>query len=168
MLGWLYSESDLLIAESLRAGTWHDLEPHELAAVVSAIVYESRRPEGDVRPAVPGGNVEKGIDALYRTWARLSDIQRSNKLGTGPEPDAGLVWAVYRWARGASLLTVLTSNDVSAGDFVRWTRQVIDVLGQIMQATDNAGLRATAEQAAASLDRGVVGYAPVMDDPPRE
>jgi len=168
MLGWLYSESDLLIAESLRAGTWHDLEPHELAAVVSAIVYESRRPEGDVRPAVPGGSVEKGIDALYRTWARLSDIQRSNKLGAGPEPDAGLVWAVYRWARGASLLTVLTSNDVSAGDFVRWTRQVIDVLGQIMQATDNAGLRATAEQAAASLDRGVVGYAPVMDDPPRE
>jgi len=163
MLGGLYSESDLLIAQCLKSGQWSDLQPHELASVVSCVVYQSRRSEGDLRPAVPGGAVETAIDGLFRTWAKLSDVERSHKLSAGPEPDAGLAWAIYRWAKGASLLTILTSNDVSAGDFVRWTRQVIDVLGQIQQAADDPKLTEMAASAASSLDRGVVGYAPVLE-----
>lgn len=163
MLGGLYSESDLLIAQCLNAGQWDDLQPHELAAVVACVVYQSRRSEGDIRPAVPGGPVETAVDELFRTWAKLSDVERAHRLSPGPEPDAGLAWAIYRWAKGASLLTILTSNDVSAGDFVRWTRQVIDVLGQIQQAAADRGLKEKADQAAAAIDRGVVGYAPVLE-----
>jgi ATP-dependent RNA helicase HelY len=67
------------------------------------------------------------------------------------------VWAIYRWAQGASLLTVLTNNDITAGDFVRWTRQVIDLLGQIAQALDAEDPRArTARSAADVLSRGVI------------
>lgn len=163
MLGGLYSESDLLIAQALKAGTWAELQPHELAAVVSCVVYQSRRSDTDTRPAVPGGAVDEAVEQLFRTWATLSDVQRSHKLPPGPEPDAGLAWAIYRWANGASLLTILTSNDVSAGDFVRWTRQVIDVLGQIQQAATDPHLKDMADRAASALDRGVVGYAPVLE-----
>ena len=163
MLGGLYSESDLLIAQCLKAGQWSNLQPHELAAVVACVVYQSRRSDGDVRPAVPGGPIELAIDELFRTWAKLSDVERAHKLSPGPEPDAGLAWAIYRWAKGASLLTILTSNDVSAGDFVRWTRQVIDVLGQIQQAASQPELKDIAGRAALAIDRGVVGYAPVLD-----
>ena len=163
LLGGLYSESDLLIAQCLKAGQWNNLQPHELAAVVACVVYQSRRSEGDIRPAVPGGPIETAVDELFRTWARLSDVERSHKLNPGPEPDAGLAWAIYRWAKGASLLTILTSNDVSAGDFVRWTRQVIDVLGQIQQAARDPHVKDVAERAAAAIDRGVVGYAPVLE-----
>ena len=42
-LARLYSESDLLAAECLRHGVWRDLDPPELAAVVSALVFEARR-----------------------------------------------------------------------------------------------------------------------------
>ena len=161
MLGVLYSESDLLIAECLRAGVWSGLAPHELASVVAAIVYESRRSEGEVGPAVPGGAVEAALAGVHRIWARLSDIERAHRLNPEPEPDAGLVWAVYRWARGASLLTVLTSNDVSAGDFVRWTRQVIDVLEQISKAADDSQVTIAAREAVDALDRGVVSFQPI-------
>ena len=164
MLGGLYSESDLLIAQCLKADQWSKLQPAELAAVVACVVYQSRRSEGDIRPAVPGGPVEVAVDELFRTWAKLSDVQRAHKLGPGPEPDAGLAWAIYRWAKGASLLTILTSNDVSAGDFVRWTRQVIDVLGQIQQAVNDPALKDIADRAASAIDRGVVGYAPSLDE----
>jgi len=163
MLGGLYSESDLLIAQCLKAGQWNNLQPHELAAVVACVVYQSRRSEGDVRPAVPGGPIETAVDELFRTWAKLSDVERAHKLNPGPEPDAGLAWAIYRWAKGATLLTILTSNDVSAGDFVRWTRQVIDVLGQIQQAAADPTLKEIADRAASAIDRGVVGYAPVLE-----
>ena len=164
-LGGLYSESDLLIAEALRSGDWDTLQPPELAALVACVVYQSRRSEADIRPAVPGGPVETAINELHRTWVKLSDIERSHKLTPGPEPDAGLAWAIFRWAKGASLLTILTNNDVSAGDFVRWTRQVIDVLGQLQQAVPDPTLKATAEQAADLIDRGVVSYAPVVEAP---
>ena len=163
MLGGLYSEADLLIAQCLKAGQWTHLQSHELAAVVACVVYQSRRNDGDIRPAVPGGAVEVAVNELFRTWAELSDIERAHRLAPGPEPDAGLAWATYRWARGASLLTILTSNDVTAGDFVRWTRQVIDVLGQIQQAAVDPLLKETAGRAASDIDRGVVGYAPVLE-----
>jgi ATP-dependent RNA helicase HelY len=67
------------------------------------------------------------------------------------------VWAVYRWAQGATLLTILTRNDVTAGDFVRWTRQVIDLLGQITTVADDS-LADRSRRAIALLDRGVVSY----------
>ena len=47
-----------------------------------------------------------------------------------------------------------------AGDFVRWTRQVIDLLGQIAQAEGApAQVRDHARQAIAAVTRGVLAYA---------
>ena len=52
---------------------------------------------------------------------------------------------------------MLTSNDITAGDFVRWTRQVIDLLGQIAQALPGSDPRSrTAREAADLLTRGVI------------
>ena len=42
LLARIYSESDLLVAECLRAGIWEDLDAAELAAVLSSVLYESR------------------------------------------------------------------------------------------------------------------------------
>ena len=44
-LARIWSESDLVIAECLRAGAWDALDAAELAAVVSVLVYEPRRDE---------------------------------------------------------------------------------------------------------------------------
>ncbi|MFM1917731.1 MAG: hypothetical protein RJB01_1246, partial [Actinomycetota bacterium] len=83
----------------------------------------------------------------------------SFRAPTGRMLDPGLVWAIYRWARGATLLQVLTANDTTAGDFVRWTRQVIDLLGQIADALGHEHpLSLTARKASGLLNRGVVAY----------
>ena len=48
---------------------------------------------------------------------------------------------------------------MQAGDFVRWIRQVIDLLGQVAQAVDPADpMRDTAHAAADLVNRGVVAY----------
>ena len=44
-LARIWSESDLVVAECLRDGVWDALDPAELAAVVSTLVYEARRDE---------------------------------------------------------------------------------------------------------------------------
>jgi ATP-dependent RNA helicase HelY len=80
------------------------------------------------------------------------------------EPDLGFVWPVYRWARGESLAKVLASasngdGEMPAGDFVRWARQVVDLLGQLAEVRGGPDqLRATARRAMDALNRGVLAY----------
>lgn len=158
-LGALYAESDLVLAESIRAGIFDNLTHAELAGVVSAVVFEGRRADAAAIPSVPAGPINQALSSLVEVAERVHHIERQNHVPLSPTPDAGLVWAIYRWAQGASLHKVLTSNEVTPGDFVRWSRQVIDVLSQLTLAPGvSDGLRDTARQAVDSMYRGVVAY----------
>jgi ATP-dependent RNA helicase HelY len=83
------------------------------------------------------------------------------------EPDLGFVWPIYRWARGEPLSKVLASvhtldGEMPAGDFVRWARQVLDLLGQLAEAaTASSGIRQAAREAIGSVNRGVLAYASI-------
>jgi ATP-dependent RNA helicase HelY len=160
-LARLYSESDLLAAECLRHGVWRGLGPAELAAVVSALVYEARR-DGPAEARVPIGAIGDALRETARLWASIEEDERRHRLDRTREPDAGFAWPVYRWARGEPLERVLVAAEANgqellAGDFVRWCRQVIDLLDQIrdvVRGDDPVG--AVAGKAAASIRRGVV------------
>jgi len=167
LLRRVYAEKDLLVAECLRSHAWSALDPAGLATVLSTIVYEARREEGPPAAATPGGvAVARALTATVRAWAGLSDAEEAHKLRVTPEPDTGLVWPVHRWCRGASLDAVLDAGpaDLAAGDFVRWARQLLDLLDQVVvvaaSAGDDAGdaLARTARQAIGLVDRGVVTY----------
>ncbi|WP_436499327.1 DEAD/DEAH box helicase [Actinokineospora sp. HUAS TT18] len=163
-LARFYSESDLLAAECLRNGVWDDLGPAELAAVVSALVFEARR-DGPLEPRVPGGAVEAALVATARLWAELESDERHHRLDRTRQPDPGFAWTVFRWARGESLEKVITAADsagqeLSAGDFVRWCRQVIDLLDQIRDVVgEHQPVGATAAEAVKAIRRGVVALA---------
>jgi ATP-dependent RNA helicase HelY len=159
-LARLWSETDLLTAECLRHGIWDHLEPAELAAVISALVYEAR---GDAATSrVPAGPVSDALVVTVRLWAELEADERRHHLEHTREPDAGFVWPVYRWARGESLSAVLVaaennSAELSAGDFVRWCRQVLDALDQVRNvAGEDSPIGATAAEAVRAVRRGVV------------
>jgi ATP-dependent RNA helicase HelY len=161
LLARIWSESDLLVAECLRRGVWQSLEPAELAAAVSVTVYEARR-EAEERSSVPRGPVGEAIDATMQVWTELATAEGELGLSLTREPDLGFVWPVYRWARGESLSKVLAAGieaEMPAGDFVRWARQVVDLLGQIAQATGDEQMRAKARAAIDTLVRGVLAYA---------
>jgi ATP-dependent RNA helicase HelY len=165
-LARVYSESDLLVVECLRAGHWDGLSPAELAAVVSALVYESRRPD-ESSPHVPSGGAQTALDEMVRLWARLAAAESDAGVSFLRQPDAGFAWAAWRWAGGARLEQVLDDDpDLTAGDFVRWCKQLIDLLGQVADvaelAPDGAALRRTARAAIAAVRRGVVAYSSVV------
>ncbi|MFY1694039.1 DEAD/DEAH box helicase [Solwaraspora sp. WMMA2101] len=163
MLGRIWAETDLLVAECLRRGVWDGLAPAELAAAVSVLVYEARR-DTDERAALPRGPVTAAIEATAAIWAQLEADEAAAGLESTREPDLGFVWPVYRWARGEPLAKVLASGDsldgeMPAGDFVRWARQVADLLGQLAQAHGaSPQLTRTAAQAVAALQRGVLAF----------
>jgi ATP-dependent RNA helicase HelY len=133
----LYSELDLLAAECLRRGLWEGLNPAELAACVSVLSFESRKQPEDAGPArLPKGPVRDVLDTMARTWAELDHLEQRNGLSFLREPDAGFVWAAYRWVRGAKLEDVLDAvPGLTPGDFVRSMKQLIDLLDQIAVAS---------------------------------
>ncbi|OLF18070.1 DEAD/DEAH box helicase [Actinophytocola xanthii] len=160
-LARLYSESDLLAAECLRTGVWDSLDAPELAAVVSALVYESRR-DSPSEPRVPAGAVTDALGETMRLWTSLEHDERRHKLERTRQPDAGFAWTAYRWARGESLERVLTAaesagSEISAGDFVRWCRQVIDLLDQLRDVMGTGHpVGVAADRAVRGMRRGVV------------
>ncbi len=157
----LYTENDLLTATCILEGAWDDLTPLELAAVASAIVFEPRQLDEEAAVPFPSARVRDAVRQIASTWAGLKDAESRYGLSTMRKPDGGIVDITHRWARGGSLLEVLTHADITAGDFVRWMKQVIDLLGQVAQAVDSSSpLRMTADQAVDLLARGVVSAQP--------
>ncbi|OSC39556.1 DEAD/DEAH box helicase [Mycobacterium decipiens] len=167
LLARIYSESDLLVAECLRTGAWEGLKPAELAAVVSAVVYETRGGDGPGAPFgadVPTPGLRQALTQTSRLSATLRADEQTHRINPSREPDDGFVRVIYRWARTGDLAAALAAADATgssqstllAGDFVRWCRQVLDLLDQVRNAAPDPELRATAKRAINDIRRGVV------------
>ena len=165
-LARVYSESDLLAVESVRQGLWDDLSPAELAAVASTLVYSARRAD-ESNPLVPSGEVQVALREMGRLWEQLQSAESRAGVEFLRQPDYGFAWATWRWASGATLEQVLSDDpDLTAGDFVRWCKQLIDLLGQIALVAEDlsphgAELRRTTRKAVEAVRRGVVAYSSV-------
>ncbi|MCW2519824.1 MAG: box helicase-like protein [Mycobacterium sp.] len=165
LLARIYSESDLLVAECLRSGTWNGLDAAELAGVVSAVLFESR---GDapgassvVENATP--NMRRALSQTRRSWSDIRADEQRHRLPASREPDPGFVAAIYQWATTGDLSASLAASDasgggspLSAGDFVRWCRQVLDLLDQVRNTAPTSALRTSAKRAIEAIRRGVV------------
>jgi ATP-dependent RNA helicase HelY len=159
----IYTDMDLVAAECLRHGLWEDLAPSELAAALSALVFEARRADDAAAPRLPGGRVKQVLAETVSLWADLDALEREHKLDFLREPDLGFAWAAYRWAEGATLDEVLSETDLAAGDFVRWMKQLLDLTDQVAAAAADTPLRGVARAASEALRRGVVAYSSVSD-----
>jgi ATP-dependent RNA helicase HelY len=165
LLARIYSESDLLVAECLRSGTWNGLDAAELAAVVSSVLFESRGDTPGASPVVEGATpaMRRALSQTRRSWSEIRADEQRHRLPASREPDPGFVAAVHRWATTGDLSASLAASDasgtgspLSAGDFVRWCRQVLDLLDQVRNAAPTPELRATAKRAIGAIRRGVV------------
>jgi ATP-dependent RNA helicase HelY len=161
MLGRIYAELDLVAAECIRAGVFVGLTAPQLAAVLAALVYESRRSdEGLRRPGMPDAETEAVLTQIRRIHREVSLVERDARLPRGPDLDIGFSSAAFDWCAGRPLADVLAGGQQTAGDFVRWVRQVLDFAGQVADAAGPGPLRDTAREVVSSMRRGVVAYAP--------
>ncbi len=158
-LARLYTETDLLLAEALGENLLDGLRAPELAAVVSCFTYERRGPDGQL-PMPPPRWPTKTVAQRARAIEKLGADLRANEDDAGlPEtrvPDPGFTAHAHDWAAGDSLADVLDDDEMTGGDFVRHTKQCIDLLRQVGDIAPNEVTRATARAAAEACHRGVV------------
>ncbi|MDO5063619.1 MAG: DEAD/DEAH box helicase [Actinomyces bowdenii] len=170
ILARIYAERDLLIAECLRTGVWRDLDSGELAGALSACVYEPRLTSQSLGlPVAPGSRLGDSLRQTLAVAGRINELEALARLEASPGAEPALAGAVRAWCQGADLAEVLQATELSAGDFVRWCRQLLDVVGQLAALTpargaderaerDIAALSLQAAEASQDLDRGVVAW----------
>ncbi|MEO9246134.1 DEAD/DEAH box helicase [Citricoccus nitrophenolicus] len=158
----IYGERDLLTSLVLEDGIADDLDPEELASLAALLVFQSKGGAESVGiPQMPTTRIQRALDRTAEHWYELQQAERGARLEPTPEPDPGLVWPIHRWARGRTLRDTLKGTELAAGDFVRWARQVIDLLDQLSKVPGHPGLNAQCRRAADLVRRGVVAYSSV-------
>ncbi|RFA14662.1 RNA helicase [Subtercola boreus] len=157
----IYGERDLLVAECIRQGAWANLDPAGLAAMACSLIYEPRRDESELPERfLPRGAFRGALENTQAIWEDLQQLETRHRLPGSAPISVGLAKPMNEWARGASLDTVLFDADLAAGDFVRWTKQTIDLLDQLQNQYDPK-VATTARLALDLVKRGIVAYSSV-------
>jgi ATP-dependent RNA helicase HelY len=152
----IYNESDLLVAEALAQGMLDGLEAPDLAAIVSTLVYDPRGFDVEVR--WPADRVRRAFGSLMRSYRRIHDAEENARIALCREPEPGFAEQIWWWAKDESLEEVLSMGELSAGDFVRSTKQVWDLLRQLAESAPSDELAGRCRDAAKAVYRGVVAY----------
>ncbi|MDY5840917.1 MAG: DEAD/DEAH box helicase, partial [Corynebacterium camporealensis] len=87
--------------------------------------------------------------------------EKRHRLPITREPEGGFALAIHQWAAGAPLgycmgAAAESGAELTPGDFVRWCRQVIDLLQQVAKTGYNPETCANARRAIDAIQRGVV------------
>ena len=160
LLRRVYNEADLLVVECLSRGWFAGLDAEELAAVASLFVYEARgRDEPESAPTPHLARYERRVSDLYRS---LREVEREHDVELLKEPDAGFMGQIHEWAGGRRLEDVLEDRATAAGDFVRATKQVLDLLQQLKHVVEDPELKDLLAASISSVQRGVVAYSSVI------
>lgn len=166
LLRHIYSDYDLILAECIESGILDDLNPLQLASVLSAFVYEARRGETEEPRRYPGGKGGGVFASCMGVREVFDDVQSRREdedMEALSELDFGLVDVIYDWADGGTLAQVLRSSELTGGDFVRNAKRLADLLQQLSAARpyyeeSHPGLFDSARRSAKLVNRGIVAY----------
>ena len=163
LLSRLFHESDLLVAECVRQGLLDGLDAPSLAGLASVFVYEHRSPEPPPAPWYPSPMVRRRWQSIARISYDLQDAEEEAGLGVHRPPDPTFLAVAFAWAAGEGFAEVVEAEELSGGDFVRTTKQLIDLLRQLALVAPEPRTRATAQEAADALFRGVVAASSAVE-----
>jgi len=156
-------QCELLATESVFRGLLAGLEPAEVAALFSAMVFQEKSdvaPDLSSAPALRAA--ARDLDALAREVARA---QASHGLQVEEDEYArdklhwGLAEAVLAWARGASFAAAAALTDAPEGSIVRCVVRLDQAMRELQDCARVMGdtrLFAQARAASAAIKRDVI------------
>jgi len=160
----IYNECDLLVSEAVYSGMLSSLKPEEIAACISWFIYEPREGETEFEQIREEsvhleGSLGELLDELVQIEDEIKLAEERRGLDILGSLDIGFSELAFTWAMGAELEEILERfPGRSVGDVVRNMRQIIDLLRQISEISDDQVLLEKLRLAMQALDRGIVGY----------
>ncbi|MDJ0510170.1 MAG: DEAD/DEAH box helicase [Crocosphaera sp.] len=153
-------ENELWLGLVFMSGILNNLEPHQLAAAVSAIITETLRPDAWTN-YLPSPEVlslfretpENGV-SIGEMRRLLNQTQRRYQITIPVWLELELMGLVEQWALGGDWQELCENTSLDEGDLVRLLRRTIDLLWQIPQTPGiSSGLITRAKEAIVQLKR---------------
>lgn len=156
MLSHIFHESDLLIANCVSDGIFDGLSASNMAAMASVFVFQARGGEESIVTHFPNNELKVRWRSASKLSQKLATAETNHGLVVHRGPEAGFMGAALDWASGTPLVDVLEEDELTAGDFVRTIKQLIDLLRQLSIVLFDEEDRNAASKAAEMCFRGVV------------
>jgi ATP-dependent RNA helicase HelY len=163
VLSRIFHEQDLLICEAVTRGAFDGLDAPRMAGLASIFVYEERSRDRESPVQVRDTTLRERVRGVQGLGEELGRDEVHAGIPRHRPVDPGFIDFAVEWCRGDDLPSVLHQGDLSAGDFVRTMKQLIDLLRQIALVLPNARDAQQAASAAEGLFRGVVALASTVD-----
>ena len=134
----VHSADELVLTELILENVLSDYEPEEIAALLSAFVFQEKT---DVEPTLTPA-LERGKAKIIEISEKVNHIQTVHQVILSSDdsndfvskPRFGLIEVVYEWARGMSFNRITDLTDVMEGTIVR----VITRLDETCREVKNA------------------------------
>jgi ATP-dependent RNA helicase HelY len=162
-LARFYHECDLLLIEALDRGLFDDLSSAEVAALASTFTFEDRRGTLDAQVWYPTPELRRRFGRLTKLHRDLTRRERDARLPLTRQPDPGFMAIAHGWESGGDLDDVLGPEEITAGDFVRTAKLLIDVLRQIAHLAPAVATGRAAGDAADAVLRDLVAASSMVD-----
>ncbi|XP_043214935.1 helicase SKI2W-like isoform X1 [Amphibalanus amphitrite] len=150
---------EMLVTELVFHDVLTGREPAEIAALLSALVFEQKRcSEPNLTPVLEKGKLElteiaAQIDACQHECG-LNDAEKHEEM-----LNFGLVEVVYEWSRGMTFSAIMQLTDVQEGIIVRCIQRLDETLRDVKNAARTIGnptLYEKAGEASTSIKRDIV------------
>lgn len=162
-LARFYHECDLLLIEALDQGLFDGLSSSEVAAMASTFTFEDRRGSLDAQIWYPTPELRRRFGALLKLHKGLSRNERDARLPLTRMPDPGFMAIAHGWESGGDLDDVLGAEEITAGDFVRTAKLLVDVLRQISQLAPTPLTAKAASKASEAILRDLVAASSMIE-----
>ncbi|XP_043255011.1 helicase SKI2W [Colletes gigas] len=147
--------NELLITELILKNVLTILQPAEIAALLSTLVFQQRT---NVEPHLTP-ELKRGYEAIQKIYSELESLEQHYQLATLQPLNIGLVEVVYDWAQAKSFAEIMEKTDVQEGIIVRCIQQLSETLKDVKIAAVTIGdpvLKEKMEEASTAIKRDIV------------
>ncbi|GAB1863836.1 Helicase SKI2W [Camponotus japonicus] len=147
--------NELLITELVLKNVLTVLQPAEIVALLSALIFQQRT---DSEPTLTP-SLANGCEIMNKVHAELERLEQQYQLSTIPPLNFGLVEVVYEWAQAKSFAEIMKMTDVQEGIIVRCIQQLGETLRDVKNAAVTIGdpiLKEKMEEASTAIKRDIV------------
>lgn len=155
---------ELIATEMVFEGVLNELEPAEIVAALSALVYQEKSGNDDFDSELPV-QLLNCCKLMQKIATNLGQLQKEHGLDVDPAEYCdgslkfGLVHVVYEWALGVSFKNICDLTDVQEGSIVRCITRLDELCREIRncaRVVGNPTLYRKMEAASMAIKRDIV------------
>ncbi|XP_012275603.1 helicase SKI2W [Orussus abietinus] len=147
---------ELLITELVLRAELITLQPAEIAALLSALIFQQRI---NVSLTELTPTLKEGCKIMEDIQKELETVERRNNVEPIEALNFGLVEVIYHWARGVEFAQIRKKTTVQEGIIVRCIQQLNETLRDVKNAAIIIGesiLKEKMEEASTAIKRDIV------------